>query len=243
MSSTPEPQTGVRTDSRIDRLALRIAYRRPSPTVSPHANPAAPIEAGHLSRRTALKRAAAGLAFMILPLRLISPTAARADAYCAAACLTAANTSYETKDDRCAQLAYGATFPDGKAFSKYVAQKVSSKLGVGAAIVFLEMVDADKCYLANWIQYNYQAGKCGDANCGDPAKYPPPPSCNTPRSTAPSCSAGPGAGKPYPPGTAPAGCCPGSPGLICCGCAFNQNGICCVVPMDGSDPCACSAAC
>jgi hypothetical protein len=162
--------------SRIDRLALRLATRSPASMAVRTVGPA--HGHGQLSRRALLSRAfAAGLLAMV-PLRLVSPAAARADGYCAAQCLDDAATGYNARYTKCFVSAFGIDIPDKQALATYVAAKIRSG-GLGALVVANEIARADACAVVNQVRYHVDAGRCGDPNCGNAKKYPPRPGCAT----------------------------------------------------------------
>ncbi len=161
--------------SRIDRLALRIAKRSPTPFPAPDDRPA--IGNGQLSRRKLLTRALSASVLAMLPLRLANPSTARADAYCAVQCLNDANAAALTRFSTCSKAAFGVDLPTVQDYTAYVASKI--KLGgLGALLVLTETVRFDGCNTANVVRYQYDAGQCGSPNCGDPKKYPPQPGCD-----------------------------------------------------------------
>jgi hypothetical protein len=155
--------------SLIDRLALRIAR----PSTAPAPSPPAARQDGNLSRRTVLNRALGAAALVMVPLRLADPEAAQAEGYCAAQCLDDANGSHDTRLHKCYVSAFGADISGAKALGAYAAAKIRSG-GLGALVLVNEIVRADGCVVATEIRYYYDAGKCGDPNCGNPAKYPSP---------------------------------------------------------------------
>jgi hypothetical protein len=162
------------TDSRIDRLALRIAKRSPAPLTAPCASPA--IGNGQLSRRKLLTGALSASVLAILPLRLANPSAAQAEGYCAAACLNDATAAKTARFHKLNLRAFGADFAGPKDFNLYVASKIRSG-GLGALVIANEILQADRDIVASEIRYHYDAGRCGTPNCGDSKKYPLRPGC------------------------------------------------------------------
>ena len=164
--STP-PHADPNAGSRIDRLAMRVARRsRRSRT------PTASRDGKQLSRRTVLTRALSAGALVMVPLRLVDPTAAQAEGYCAARCLNDANAAHDTRLTKCFVSAFGTDIPDAKALATYAAAKIRSG-GLGALVLASEIAKADACGVVTEIRYYHDAGKCGEPNCGDPKKYPP----------------------------------------------------------------------
>jgi hypothetical protein len=163
-ASTPR---GRRATSLIDRLALRVAKPSPAPTPSPP-----PLgEDGKLSRRKVLNRALGAAALVMVPLRLADPGAAQAEGFCAAQCLDDANTLHDARLSKCFASAFGTDIPDAKALAAYAAAKIKSG-GLGALVLVNEIARADACGVVTEIRYYHDAGKCGEPNCGNPAKYP-----------------------------------------------------------------------
>jgi hypothetical protein len=163
-----------RTSSLIDRLALRIAKlsrtAKPSPVTGPPSPPAG--DDGKLSRRKVLNRALGAGGLAMLPLRLAAPDAAQAEGYCAAQCLDDANAVHDARLSKCFASAFGTDIPDAKALAAYAASKIKSG-GLGALVLVNEIARADACGVVTEIRYYRDAGKCGEPNCGNPAKYPP----------------------------------------------------------------------
>lgn len=153
----------------LDRLALRIAKVSAAPAPSP---PTVADHDGKLSRRNVLNRAAGATVLAMIPLHLADPGAAQAEGYCAAKCLDDANALSLTRINKCIVSAFGSDIPDPKALAAYAASKIRSG-GVGALVLFNELIRFDVCTLGTEIRYRNDAGKCGQPNCGDPAKYPP----------------------------------------------------------------------
>jgi hypothetical protein len=200
MRPGPQPHAVTPPPSRLDRLALRIASRQPAAT-TPRAHTTS-AQAVNLSRRSALARALAALAFFALPMRLANPTSARADSYCAAACLDAATSAGVARATSCSLKAFGVDFPDAKAAAQYVSSKIKSG-GLGALVVINELTSFDRCFVITEVRYHYEAGRCGEPNCGNPKKYPRPIKCGPESSCAPNfhccvCKQPPAQGEPNP---------------------------------------------
>jgi hypothetical protein len=172
--SRADPYSDTTAGSRIDRLALRIARRSPTPAPAP---PAALGDNGQLSRRKVLTRALSASVLAMLPLRLANPTTARAEGYCAAQCLNDANTTALAAFSACEKAAFGVALPTFADLTHYVTSKLKFG-GLGGLLVLTELARYDVCAVANEIRYDHQAGKCGEANCGDAKKYPRP-GCET----------------------------------------------------------------
>jgi hypothetical protein len=203
------PRPGTLGRSRIDRLALRIAARSPTPATAPP-GVSAPTRNGQLSRRKLLTRALAGSALLMLPLRLANPSAANAEGYCEVTCLGNARAAADARLSKCFVSAFGVDFPNGatsKEFAAYVASKIKSG-GVGALLIVNEIASFERCAIVRELRYNYDAGQCGKPNCGNPNQYPPPGN---------GTGACPPAFSPCgPPGNPSMACCP--MGYQCCGC-------------------------
>jgi hypothetical protein len=167
--SRADPYSDTTAGSRIDRLALRIARRSPTPAPAP---PPALGDDGQLSRRKVLTRALSASALVMLPLRLANPTTARAEGYCAAQCLNDANATALAAFSACEKAAFGVALPTFADLTNYVTSKLKFG-GLGGLLVLTELARYDVCAVANEIRYDHQAGKCGEANCGDAKKYPP----------------------------------------------------------------------
>jgi hypothetical protein len=158
------------TRSRIDRLALRLAKRRRAAGDSPP-----PADDGQLSRRKVLARAVGASTLMMVPLRLASPTASSAEAYCAGQCLNDANAADLARLTTCGKSAFGVDLPTLQDYTSYVASKIKFG-GLGALLVLAETARFDVCVVASEIRYSYEAGRCGQVSCGNPKKYPRPSS-------------------------------------------------------------------
>jgi hypothetical protein len=156
--------------SRIDRLALRLSKRSPAPVAEP---PPADSDDGQLSRRKVLARAVGASALMMVSLRVASPSTASAEAYCAAQCLTDANSAALARLTTCAKSAFGVDLPTVQDYTSYVASKIKFG-GLGALLVLAETARFDVCTVASEIRYSIDAGRCGQVNCGNPKKYPRP---------------------------------------------------------------------
>jgi hypothetical protein len=164
-STAPTPRH--RRPSALDRLALRIAKPLPASALPPPTVG----EDGNVSRRTVLNRGLGAAVLVIIGLRLGEPGAAQAEGYCAAQCLDDAATSHDTRLHKCYVSAFGADIATAKAMAAYVAAKIRSG-GLGALVLVNEIARADGCIVATEIRYYYDAGKCGEPHCGNPAKYP-----------------------------------------------------------------------
>ena len=169
MSPAALPCSDTTEGSRIDRLALRIAKR--SPTTVPAPPPVAGDDR-QLSRRKVLTRALAASTLVMFPLRLANPTTARAEGYCASQCLGDANTAALARSSTCAKTAFGVDLPTIDDYTSYVASKIKFG-GLGGLLILTETVRFDGCMIAGEIRYYYDAGKCGQPNCGNPKKYTP----------------------------------------------------------------------
>jgi hypothetical protein len=169
VSPADHPYSDTTVGSRIDRFALRLAKRSPTPVTGP---PPAVSGDGQLSRRKVLTRALGASTLVMLSLRLANPTTARAEAYCAAQCLNDANTATLARSSTCAKTAFGVDLPTIEDYTSYVASKIKFG-GLGGLLILTETVRFDGCNIASEIRYYYEAGKCGKPNCGNPKKYPP----------------------------------------------------------------------
>jgi hypothetical protein len=155
--------------SRIERLALRIAERHSTRITAPARGDSGETR---LSRRKLLTRTVGAGAVVMLPLRLVNPTEAHAEGYCAAQCLDDANAAHDARLTKCLVSAFGTDIPDAKAFAAYVSAKIKSG-GLGALVLAQEIASADLCGVITEVRYYRDAAKCGEPNCGDPKRYPP----------------------------------------------------------------------
>jgi len=168
VSLAAHPDHDMTPGSRIDRLALWLAQRS-----KPIREPRPPDNDGHLSRRKVIARAVGASTLMILPLRLVSPTAATAEAYCAGQCLSDANSADLARLTACGKAAFGVDLPTLQDYTSYVASKIKFG-GLGALLVLTETARYDVCVVTSELRYSYAAGQCGQVNCGNPKKYPRP---------------------------------------------------------------------
>lgn len=170
MSPAKRPDNDTTTLSRIDRLALRLARRTSTPVTTPTA---AGSDDHQMSRRMVLARALGASTLAMLPLRLASPTAASAEAYCAGQCLNDANTAALERFSICGKAAFGVDLPTFQDYIAYVASKIKYG-GLGGLVILTETARFDVCNVASEIRYYYDAGQCGKADCGNAKKYPRP---------------------------------------------------------------------
>ncbi len=181
MNRSTHPRADTTSGSRIERLAVRIAERHSTRVTTP-----APADGGatRLSRRKLFTRVAGAGAVAVLPLRLVDPSDARAEGYCAPQCLDDANAAHDARLTKCLVSAFGTDIPDAKALAAYVAAKIKFG-GLGALVLAQEIASADLCGVVTEVRYYRDAGKCGEPNCGDPKRYPPPA-----RGACQGCTAG-----------------------------------------------------
>lgn len=170
MTPSVPPGVNTTTGSRIERLALRMAARRSRRVAGP-----APAQGDQprLSRRKLLTRTVGAGAIAMVPFRLVDPSDAHAEGYCAAQCLDDANAAHDARLTKCFVAAFGTDIPDLKAFAAYVASKIKSG-GLGALLLASEIAKADVCGVVTEVRYYRDAGKCGEPHCGDPKRYPAP---------------------------------------------------------------------
>ena len=77
---------------------------------------------------------------------------------------------HDARLTKCFVSLFGTDIPDANA-AAYVAAKIRSG-GLGALVLANEIARAEACGVVAEIRYYHDAGKCGEPNCGNPAKYP-----------------------------------------------------------------------